>query len=70
MIPFQVYSIRNFKFPWTIFSRNNFVTLYNHHVYLSNNILQTNQKSLTSEALFKGKIKELFLALENEVQYF
>ena len=35
-----------------------------------NNKLQTNHKSLTSKALFKGKIKELLLTLDTEVQYF
>ena len=37
---------------------------------LWNNILQENLKSLTSEPLFKRKVKELLLSLENEIQYF
>ena len=37
---------------------------------LWNIILSENLKTLTSEEPFKGKIKDLLLALENEIQYF
>ena len=37
---------------------------------LWNNLLNENLKTLTSEELFKGKVKDLLLSLENEVQYF
>ena len=37
---------------------------------LWNNILKDNLKTLTSETLFKAKVKDLLLSLENEIQYF
>ena len=37
---------------------------------LWNNVLKENQKIITSEPLFKGKLKDLLLSLENEIQYF
>ena len=37
---------------------------------LWNNVLKENQKIITSEPLYKGKLKDLLLSLENEIQYF
>ena len=37
---------------------------------LWNNILDENLKTLTSESLFKNKVKDLLLGLENEIQFF
>ena len=65
----------------TRYSKNNFVlstikykqtknAISSRGPSLWNILLSEHLKTLTSEELFKGKVKDLLLSLENEIQYF